>query len=228
MKVKLIQCLGLSMLVANTAFAQSKPADQCLDGICIYDDIGALAHIKWTGFADVRPAQAERSEIERCADANKGQWKGQAYRLCEVMLTRGSKVKVADYVNFFAQNTGSVCQPYQNDFEIEYATALGSTFAAIRINSMGRPVIAALRKNFTVSTSQEHAQLRQLLEKKHPYAVSGSSQRGKATWGGTVDLNFTPGNTVVQMNAESRQFISSFGSISTGVCAGGTKALSVQ
>ena len=31
MKVKLIQCLGLSMLVANTAFAQSKPADQCLD-----------------------------------------------------------------------------------------------------------------------------------------------------------------------------------------------------
>jgi hypothetical protein len=176
----------------------------------------------------VRPAQAERIEIERCADNNKAQWKGLSYRLCEAMLTRGSKVKVSDYVNFFAQNTGSICQPYQNDFEIEYATPLGSTFAAIRINSMGRPAIAGLRKNFAVSTPQEHAQLRQLLEKKHPYAVSGSPQRGKAAWGGTVDLNFTPGNTVVQMNAESKQFISSFGSISAGTCAGSTKAFSVQ
>jgi hypothetical protein len=228
MRGKLILCLALAMPDANMVFAQSKPADQCLDGICIYDDIGALAHIKWTGFSDVQPAQAERSEIERCADKNKAQWKGLSYRLCEVMLTRGSKVTVSDYVNFFAQNKGSICQPYQNDFAIEYATPLGLTFATIRINLMGRPVIAGLSKNFAVSTPQEHAQLRQLLEKKHPYAVSGSPQQGKAPWGGTVDLNFTPGNTVVQMNGDSKQFISSFGSISTGTCAGSPKALSVQ
>lgn len=224
----------------NNSGPQPITPDMCLDGVCVEQDLGALAvNLKWNppdksesealkkAPSSLRKSTEDgyRRGSETCEQANKPQWGTRVSKLCDLLIF-GFQRTGAELVTFFKENKQPVCVTGNKSFNLTLDTDLGNTRVEVKFNRAGRPTIYLIRKQFTVANKEDQSLIENQINKKHPY---GFTSKG-TPWGGNVKFinHWGTSSLIYELTARSVIFENPRTGPDEGVCTPERKSISVQ
>lgn len=210
-----------------------RPADQCLDGVCIGAEPSELVALKWAdkknhaGNSGLNGAQLEMVEAEEkrveseCVKRQTITWGGKSGELCRVLLGGDTQfwpviakiepLQLSAVLRFFGSESQVVCQyakdPYRFYGDIE--TDSGKTRVELRFGTDGKLRVQKIEKKYTPDNEATATAIITKLNEKHPYLKAdgkdgvGQYFAGDAAWGGTVKLTVNTTPTITLLGAKS-------------------------
>jgi len=181
---------------------QTKPADQCIDGICIGDDLGQLSKIKWLNSGQKTELTAnDMALIKQCAESNAPQWNNKSQKMCEIIAKSILNYPPEEIINWFKENPIPVCnlnalgvRNYTGAFDT--VNALGTTTVKVGFSEAGRAEVFEITKRFSAVKNEEDKKilLDKLIEKHKPYLNKDDylNRYVKTPWGGIVQVMIDP------------------------------------
>jgi hypothetical protein len=216
----------------------ARPADQCLDNVCIGAAASELLNIAWaekvgTSNSDLSESQIamldseEKVITERCAASQINPGSGDAVKICK-MLARGSDMpplstfrplQTKKVLDFFADLNPTVCQIIKEPLTMRgnFDTGSGRTDVELRFDASGKLRVYDIFKTYKSGNSETNTAIGTKLIEKHPYLAEVANNRGSkkerigdAPWGGMVTLTeWSDSAPTIKMTAKSSDFDSS-------------------
>jgi len=221
----------------NSTAPQAITPDMCIDGVCVEQDLGAIAtSLNWTAPAkpeeiprDYRKSYEDgiRKGMETCEQSNKAQWGGNVRKLCELLIF-GNQRPRAELVSFFRDNKQAVCVAGGKSFNMGLVTPLGPVRFEVRFGKDGRPKVAEVTKTFDIPNKNDALELKAQIEKKHPYLNLRSDSWVTPPWGGYVRYLESGMGIQYELKARTGIFVKSRDEPNEGDCAPARQSISVQ
>ncbi len=210
-----------------------RPADQCLDGVCIGAEPSELIALKWAekknnaGNSGLNGAQLEMVEAEEkrveseCVKRQAVTWGNKSGDLCRALLGGDTQfwpviakiepLQLSAVLRFFGTEAQPVCQyakdPYRFYGDID--TDSGKTRVELRFGTDGKLRVQKIEKKYVPDNEATATAIVIKLNEKHPYLKSdgkdgvGQYFVGDATWGGTVKLIVNNTPTITLLGAKT-------------------------
>ncbi len=210
-----------------------RPADQCLDGVCVGAEPSELVALKWiekknhAGNSGLNGAQLEMVEAEEkrveseCAKRQAVTWGSKSGDLCRVLLGGDTQfwpviakiepMQLSAVLRFFGAEAQPVCQyakdPYRFYGDIE--TDSGKTRVELRFGTDGKLRVQKIEKKYASDNEATATAIVAKLNEKHPYlkpdGKDGVGQYfvGDAAWGGTVKLIVNNTPTITMLGSKT-------------------------
>lgn len=215
-----------------------RPADQCLDNVCIGAYASELLNVAWaekvgTSNSDLSEGliatfdNQEKFIIDRCAASQVNSSADDALKICKV-IARGAYLPPSSTIRplqtkktleFFAALNTAVCEIIKEPLTVRgnFDIGTGRTDVQLRFDANGKLRVYEISKGFKNGTSETNSAIGTKLIEKHPYLAEVADNRGRekmrigeAIWGGTVTLTEWPDTApTIKMTARSSDFDSS-------------------
>lgn len=221
----------------NSTTPQPITPDMCIDGVCVEQDLGAIAtNLNWDAPAkpediprDYRKSYEDgiRKGMETCEQSNKPQWGGNVRKLCDLLIF-GNQRSRAELVSFFRDNKQPVCVTGGKSFNMGLVTPLGPTGFSVSFGKDGRPKVAVIVKTFDIPNKEDALVLRTQIEKKHSYLDLRNGSWVTPPWGGHVQYNELRTGIRYELKARTGIFTNSRDEPNEGACTPARQSISVQ
>ena len=215
----------------------TRPADQCLDSLCISAGAAELLGVAWREKPTVSNSELSDSQrnlldteesalLELCQTKQAAHWGSKAESVCKVLVRGASNFIPYDYrplqvkkvLTFFAENDRSVCEFGKEPLKIvgHIQTDSGLTKAEFRFDKAGQLRVFAINKPYADQTAETNDAITAKLLAKHSYLIEAPNSRvaeriwqGQAAWGGLVKMTQLLGAApMIELTANQDDFSS--------------------
>ena len=224
-------------MARNSTTPQPITPDMCIDGVCVEQDLGAIAaNLNWTPPAkpeeipsSMRKSYEEgiRKGMETCEQSNRTQWGGNVRKLCD-LLVFGNQRPRTELVAFFRDNKQPVCVAGGKLFNMGLVTPIGPVRFEVKFGKDGRPKVAEITKTFDIPNKSDALELKTQIERKHPYLNLRDSSSTTPPWGGYVRYLESGMGIHYELKARTGIFTKSRDEPNEGACAPARQSISVQ